>query len=182
MGDRILKVDIVSRDHKSAIEHDGSFWHREKQATDQEKSRTLAEAGWRVIRIREAPSVPLGPKDVVAVPGEVKETATDLISRVLTLSGQTMAASGSDGKERQLRNEVAAEKYIARLRVASMPLWQGKRKAIREDRLRGGRGLQSRTRADRPPTGTICLKPSNQQPKASPSRTDVCWAVFPRSA
>lgn len=41
------------------IEYDGSYWHADKHATDTEKTIDLLAAGYRVVRLREAPLPPL---------------------------------------------------------------------------------------------------------------------------
>jgi hypothetical protein len=56
---RTSKVDIVITDLKMAVEFDGSYWHRDKVENDSEKTRALRDAGWVVVRVREAPLTPI---------------------------------------------------------------------------------------------------------------------------
>lgn len=50
-----LTIDIVAISGKNtiAIEYDGSYWHRNKQEFDIEKTKQLLEKGYHVVRIRE---------------------------------------------------------------------------------------------------------------------------------
>lgn len=49
------QCDIVLEDYKVIIEHDGRLWHADYQLIDAEKTADLENAGWTVLRIREAP-------------------------------------------------------------------------------------------------------------------------------
>lgn len=66
---RRLDVDIVLPELGLIVEFDGAYWHSAKVEEDTRKTRTLIDAGWTVLRVREAPLGPVGPLDVVVHPG-----------------------------------------------------------------------------------------------------------------
>ena len=55
LGGRRRDVDIIIEPMNIVIEYDGSYWHRNKQATDLEKTQLMEKEGWKVIRVREVP-------------------------------------------------------------------------------------------------------------------------------
>ena len=64
--------DIVLLAERIAIDVDGRFWHgdnhhktRNSADRDTRKIQALRDSGWRLVRIREAPLVALGPDDVL---------------------------------------------------------------------------------------------------------------------
>lgn len=50
------RVDFASRvgETKLIVEFDGSYWHRNTQVRDRQKSQELRDAGWTVVRVRES--------------------------------------------------------------------------------------------------------------------------------
>ena len=54
-------VDILLESHGVVVEYDGGYWHRDRVERDVEKSAALMEAGWVVLRVREAGLPPLSP-------------------------------------------------------------------------------------------------------------------------
>lgn len=88
---RMLDVDMVLRTHRTVVEFDGSYWHKEKAKADRHKTQLLTSAGWRVIRIREHPLPLLNSYDVqvpeVATAGAKRAADIMLthVSRVLAL-------------------------------------------------------------------------------------------------
>ena len=87
-----LDCDIILRDEKLVIEYDGSYWHKEKSDLDQAKTKSLIEAGWKVVRVREEPLPLIQPHDVlcseyepiVGVAARVLRTITHLIGRPIS--------------------------------------------------------------------------------------------------
>ena len=67
---QVLDVDVLIPAWRLVIEYDGAYWHADKVEADRRKTAALRAAGWRVLRLREAP-LPVGevagPGDEVAV-------------------------------------------------------------------------------------------------------------------
>lgn len=101
-----LRIDIVIGD--IAVEFDGSHWHKDKVERDQEKTRLLELAGYKVIRLREHPLIPLSPLDV-AVP-----RATTGLEAAIAAFHQMLAYDLLVGEAaRAARAYVAAGKLVA---------------------------------------------------------------------
>lgn len=62
------KVDMIVPGVRLIVEFDGSYWHRDNQDGDREKSVALGQAGWTVVRVREEPLALLHPTHDVQVP------------------------------------------------------------------------------------------------------------------
>ena len=108
-GRRPYHCDIVVTAWRLIVEYDGWYWHRstESRTTDGEKTRRLGQAGWTVIRIREALH-PITANDVVVE----KLRSADLVSVV----EKVIATAAELG----IPVPVSAEEY--RLRGADGPL------------------------------------------------------------
>jgi len=111
-GRKLYSCDIVCHEDMMVIEFDGSWWHRATLAKDQEKSRALQDAGWRVIRVRELPLCHIGPEDVsVAQSLSPKQRADVVVAHIADLLGRgDVAGYVSQGT---LQNKTAADAYIA---------------------------------------------------------------------
>ncbi|MGW0902894.1 zinc-ribbon domain-containing protein [Streptomyces sp. NPDC002853] len=59
-----LRVDMILGD--IAVEFDGSYWHKDMETRDREKTRLLQRAGYQVIRVREHPLPLTGTSDTTA--------------------------------------------------------------------------------------------------------------------
>lgn len=85
----VTQVDLLIRGANLVIEVDGRFHHTEARSLtrDRAKSALLAAAGYRLIRVREAPLEQITDADVV-VPTDstVKETANAVLGRLRELS------------------------------------------------------------------------------------------------
>ncbi|MFF9397013.1 zinc-ribbon domain-containing protein [Streptomyces griseoluteus] len=46
------------------MEYDGAYWHRDRSEPDRQKARAIRGAGYGMVRVREAPLLPLHPDDV----------------------------------------------------------------------------------------------------------------------
>lgn len=66
---RTMHVDMADRGRRIVIEYDGAKWHANKDAHDGRKTTRLRDAGWTVIRVREAPLQMIDPRfDVMVDP------------------------------------------------------------------------------------------------------------------
>ena len=82
VADRVLDVDIIIPSLRLIVEYDGSYWHQGKENADRRKSNRLREAGWRVIRVREAPLEKTSPDDVVVPQGKHKVVADVVLRQI----------------------------------------------------------------------------------------------------
>ena len=64
----VVDVDMLLPEQNLIVEFDGSYWHRDKAGADARKGGLLRSSGWRVIRLREAPLLPLHEDDVQVPP------------------------------------------------------------------------------------------------------------------
>lgn len=115
-GFRPLDVDIVIESLRIAIEFDGSYWHADKADIDRQKTVALAELGWRTIRVREHPLLPVGPFDVV-VPSHcgTKVVADLVLSRLAELEPDLSPAVEQYLLEATPRRLREAERYLRKL-------------------------------------------------------------------
>lgn len=49
------RVDILIPSLNTIVEYDGSYWHANKMAKDTEKTQSLLDAGYKVVRVRDNP-------------------------------------------------------------------------------------------------------------------------------
>lgn len=113
---RPLSVDIVVRPLHLAIEFDGAYWHgQDVGGRDRRKTSRLMEAGWGVVRLREAPLRRVGANDVlVRKAATVKELADATIERLLELGYDVPGADRYLGQDGPVAAR-AANRYIQRL-------------------------------------------------------------------
>ena len=64
------KVDVLLASKRLIIEYDGSKWHENKNQKDQNKSVSLQNSGWTVIRVRSQPLAILCPLWNISVDGK----------------------------------------------------------------------------------------------------------------
>lgn len=81
------QCDIVLEDHKVIIEHDGRLWHKDRDAEDSEKTVDLENAGWTVLRVREAPLEPVAGISVMVPEGASMKEIFDSTRAALTELG-----------------------------------------------------------------------------------------------
>lgn len=62
--ERVWSCDVVLADCRTVVEYDSHYWHKSKLDQDRAKTASLERAGWRVLRLREAPLELLGPSDL----------------------------------------------------------------------------------------------------------------------
>lgn len=89
---RSWQCDVVLESEKVVIEFDGSYWHKDSAEKDLRKSADLEAAGWKVIRLREAPLPMLAsldaPVPTVAAPKQVADAAvTALLAAGVAIPG-----------------------------------------------------------------------------------------------
>ena len=56
-GNHRLECDIAIIERKIAIEHDGSYWHKNREQQEENKDKVLEKAGWQIFRIKEISSL-----------------------------------------------------------------------------------------------------------------------------
>ena len=61
---RPLRPDIAIPDLRLVVEYDGAYWHRGREDNDRQRDQQLADAGWDVLRVREAPLGTLSAHDI----------------------------------------------------------------------------------------------------------------------
>jgi hypothetical protein len=113
IGERNLRCDIVLADCKVAIEFDGSYWHSGHRTRDEEKSRLLGDAGWKVLRVREEPLTAVTPLDVIVPVQSVKESADAVIRRLLQIGVPPLVSPAEYLRASKPTNGTAADAYIA---------------------------------------------------------------------
>lgn len=59
------EYDVCIESEKVLIEYDGSYWHADKTKQDKQKTVSAVRQGYRVIRVRERPLVPLHVDDLI---------------------------------------------------------------------------------------------------------------------
>ena len=88
LGGRRRDVDIIIEPMNIVIEYDGSYWHRNKQAADIEKTQLMEKEGWEVIRVRERPLDSIHANDVlVEVNPDAKGTADQVFQKIVEITG-----------------------------------------------------------------------------------------------
>jgi hypothetical protein len=120
IGGRVYDCDIIIRRHGVIVEFDGSYWHEGHDREDLEKTTSIQEAGWRVIRVREQPLDIISPLDVsVPLNLNMKPAADAVLMKIrdeLDVRSESidhyLAAS-------DLQNSDAAEAYFRDLVHAS---------------------------------------------------------------
>jgi hypothetical protein len=123
---RKADVDILIPLLRIIIEFDVAFWHRGRQEEDRRKIGNLTAAGYRVVRVREAPLEPLCPLDVVvprnAAAEQVAQAVVDrlkpLVAGLADIDPAGVAARAAD-----------AEAHLDRLRADRQVRFQRTKKA-----------------------------------------------------
>ena len=112
VSSRLAKVDIVLvlNDRLVAVEYDGAYWHREREAPDRRKSDEIREVGHLLIRAREKPLNALHEHDVEFATTDPVEVATAVFSRLAALGWLPLAAL------------LAAQDYIGQSRLRGSEL------------------------------------------------------------
>lgn len=116
IGNKIFSTDIFIKEIQLAIEFDGSYWHKDSQTKDHEKTNALILEGLDVIRIREKPLKALSENDIII---EKKYNPKNLINLILmqikkkyTLNRQTIIKINEYIELNELQGKVGLEKYL----------------------------------------------------------------------
>ncbi|SDD37632.1 Probable Zinc-ribbon domain-containing protein [Geodermatophilus telluris] len=130
-GRRAQHVDVLDHGRRLVVEYDGVYWHagEKKEAGDRAKTARLTEAGYTVIRVREAPLAPITVADVTVRPTEpihavtaavldrVAELRPDLLSAAeaaaYRLDGRELATHAAEARLADLRAEAARRRARA---------------------------------------------------------------------
>lgn len=113
-------ADMACADLAVVVEYDGAYHHQAKSETDLRKTARLRAAGWRVIRMREAPLERLGSDDlIVSATAPIKPTVDTLLLHMVALgivARQQIEAYLASGAA---VNQEAAEAYLTTKRRAT---------------------------------------------------------------
>jgi hypothetical protein len=109
---KVLDVDIVVPSLRLLVEYDGAYWHQDNEDADRRKSKTLRQAGWRVIRVREAPLAATHPDDVVVPQGKHKLIANAVLYKIEDVCGVKLDNLEPYVKSKSLVNLKKAEEII----------------------------------------------------------------------
>jgi hypothetical protein len=145
-GRRAWRVDMVLADLGLLVEFDSSYWHAgaDKQAADTRKSDQLRAAGWRVVRLREAPLTALHPDDITVPFFDVKAAAVALLEWVAAAYELEWEGFEDYKATQTLGNEAAARAYLQGVPlVAKSTTW---RRALSTSPPRGDRLTRVRLR------------------------------------
>ncbi len=120
IGNRRYECDIILESISVIVEYDGSYWHKGRAREDRRKSLDLQNAGWTVIRVREAPLKPILNRDVQIAPWTSIKVVADAVLEVLVrlnlASGDRVLDYLSSPREIA---SARAEREISRLRRPS---------------------------------------------------------------
>ena len=113
---KTFDCDIIIRSERIIIEYDGSYWHKNKLDLDTNKTQSLVDSGWKVIRVREEPLLSIQNHDVlcseyepvVGVAARVVRTISSLIGKSIPELQEYESALISKGQE-------DAERFIQEL-------------------------------------------------------------------
>jgi hypothetical protein len=80
---KIARCDILVTGPGGAVvvEYDGAYWHRDRSGPDRKKALAIRGAGYGMVRVREAPLLPLHPDDVVIDEGAGGHAAASAVLR-----------------------------------------------------------------------------------------------------
>ena len=116
VGTWLAEVDIVIPKLNLLVEYDGAYWHHGKESEDRNKTARLEKAGWRVLRVRQAPLKALRRTDVI-VPerATTKERANIVLQAIERRCGVRLPGLKAYLRSDTTRNGAAAEAFIRRL-------------------------------------------------------------------
>jgi len=112
----VRDADIVIRRSRLVIEYDGSYWHRDSYKKDKAKIEQLRAAGWKIIRVREAPLRQIQPHDVLTTDREpLQDVVTKIIDAAGRLGVKSRLSSTKYRKKTSLITHAKAEQRIAEI-------------------------------------------------------------------
>jgi Zn finger protein HypA/HybF involved in hydrogenase expression len=120
----LVDCDIVVRNKKIVVEYDGSRYHgtQKKRRSDIEKNRRLESAGWKVIRIREAPLKKIRRHDVIGKPRPFAPIVKSAVARVAKQAGVKSPKLNEYLKAKELVSKGKADEFIKELQSNTYPL------------------------------------------------------------
>jgi hypothetical protein len=113
---RHVDVGIVIKDHHLIVEFDGCHWHKGKELMDDRKAQSLRLAGWRVIRAREEPLLPLHDEDVQVPALAPKEAANRVLRQIERVCGLTLGIEDYL-TQKGLSSEESARRHALKLTI-----------------------------------------------------------------
>ncbi|SDY62568.1 Protein of unknown function [Geodermatophilus africanus] len=111
-GRRAVEADVLDRQRRLIVEYDGEYWHagEAKEQRDREKTTVLTEAGYTVIRVREAALSALTAADIVIREDDPIHVVTAaVLDRVAELRPDLLTAAQADAYRRHGRPLASAE-------------------------------------------------------------------------
>jgi hypothetical protein len=110
--------DIIVTPHKLVIQFDGAYWHEERADKDAAKADALREAGWRCVRIREAPLERTNADDVLV--GDYNDESThsvalQVLKHLRDRLGLSIEGLENYGNAGRLLSGVKADTYTSQL-------------------------------------------------------------------
>ena len=116
INNKLWTIDIYIPSLNLGIEFDGSFWHKDKRALDKIKTEQLERAGFKIIRIREAPLKKINEYDIISeVPFSPKNLVNNLLRMIRTdyvLPKSRQEEISLYLKKKRLQNTEELEEYI----------------------------------------------------------------------
>lgn len=114
-----VRVDVLVG--TIAVEFDGSYWHKDKENRDREKTGQLKDLGYSVIRVREHPLEALSPQDALV---RRAPTAHDVAVAALEgmLACDLIEDAAAESARRYILNGVALAEAEAAQIIASLRL------------------------------------------------------------
>jgi len=115
-GSKVLDCDIVIPQYRLIVEFDGSYWHAKSRDSDRRKTEALVAAGWKVIRVREAPLKRLHANDVVKPLRAGMKACSDLVlTKAAHILRRRIPGLAAYLRKPRLQNQENAVQYIERL-------------------------------------------------------------------
>jgi hypothetical protein len=137
---------MVLADLGLLVEFDSSYWHAgaDQQAADARKAKQLRAAGWRVVRLREAPLTVLHSDDITVPFFDAKATAVALLQWIAATYELEWEGFEAYRATRKLANEAAARAYLHGVPLAARSTTFMRTARASSKQL--GRAAQGRTR------------------------------------
>lgn len=111
------EFDVVVHSQKVAIEYDGSYWHLDKAAHDEQKNSIAINHGYRILRVRERPLKRLSNSDIIIDRGALPTKAQ--LNQVVSIVDLT---GGVAETYRKKKSFIAEEKFLCLLEALPGPL------------------------------------------------------------
>ena len=113
---KLLSIDIYIPELNLAIEFDGSYWHRNRESTDTDKTNLLVKNGLNVLRIREFPLKKILQSDIISeLPFDAKNTTNKVLMHVKSYFNLDVNMNSEIRKyvrRKKLQNENELDVYI----------------------------------------------------------------------